>query len=210
MNAYFTLKDNTKLNIYVWSDFLENKNWRGFVDVCLVDANGHSGEEFETPVYNDEQGVYIIYNGEKVYLNNYDYLPYEQLMEKIAECVEKKDPWICRNDDILATFMKESEKVGIVGNMMMYDFIIPEFGIGITSDKKMEVLVIPTEKHYKKSEWHYKFTMEPEDESLQGIVASQDIYFSDFCSALKKGIFRLVDKKEYKQRNENKLKNRQE
>lgn len=198
MNAYFTLKDNTKLSIFIWEDFLENQNCRGFTDVCLVDADGHFGEEFETPVYKDEQGVYIIYDGERVYLNNYDYMPYEKLIEKINECIEKKDPWLCYDDDILATFIKESEKVGIVGDMRVFDFIIPALGIGTTSDKEMEVLAIPTEKYYKKYQWHYKFTMEPEDESLKGIVPSQDIYFSDFCSALKRGIYRLVDKRSYK------------
>jgi len=199
MNVMYTLKNNKKIGAYLWSSFLQNKNWRKWIDVWNIDDKGFkTGKEFELPVHDDENGVFIIYEGEKIYLNDYDYLSYSEVVTKVNECVEKKDTWLIYDDDILATFIKETDKIGIVGEAHVFDIIVPTLGFGITSDKTIECLMIPTENRYKKHDWHYKITLESNDETLRNYVASRNIYFRDFCSMLKSGFYRLVDKDEYK------------
>lgn len=200
MYANYTLKDNTKLGIYIWSDFIENKTWREFAEVDVLDDNylRTTNKHLDLPLHKDGNGIYVVYNGENVYLNDFDYMPYDELMRKIKECIEKKDKWIVFDDQILATFLREFEKVGIVGDMPVFDVIIPSMGIGMISDNEIEILTVLSEKRYKKLDWHYKITLVAEDESLRGIVASRDIYFGDFCDLLKSGIYRLVNKDEYK------------
>ena len=200
MNVTYTLKNNKKIGAFLWSDFLCNQNWRRWIDIWKINDDGKKIEkEFELPVHDDENGVFIIYDGEKIYLNNYDYLPYSEVVAKVNECVEKKDAWLISNDSILATFIKETDKIGIVGKANVFDIIIPELGFGTVSDKTVKCLMIPTEKRYKKHDWHYKFTMEVYDDALRDYVANRDIYFMDFCSLLKSGYYRLVDKNEYTQ-----------
>lgn len=204
MYAFYTLKDNTKLGIFLWSDFMENKLIREFAEVDVLDENYQWTEEqnLMLPLCTDPRGVYVEYNGQNVYLNDFDYIPYEKLMQKIQECIDKDELWLVSNDQILATFLRESDKVGIVGNLPVLDTILPGMRLGMLySGKEMNVLTVLTEKRYKKPDWHYKVTLMAEDESLRGIVVSQNVYFSDLCSLLKSGHYRLVNIDEYKRKN---------
>lgn len=198
MRAKYTLKDGSRISLYMWDDFLEGDDWRGSAEVYKLDKDGRpNGKEVEVPLHKDERGLFINWNGETVYLNKFDCLPYPELVAKLNECVEKKDRWLVDDDDILATFMNETDRVGIVGDFRVFDTLIPCMGIGMTSDKTTETMMVPVEKQHKKKDWHYKIDLEVANKDMLGLVASESMYWSDFCSFLKSGIYRLVDKDEY-------------
>lgn len=202
MNGKYTLKDGSRISVYLWPDFLEGDDWRGSAEVHRLDKDGHySGEMVYSTLHKDDNGLFINWNGENVYMNEFYHIPYSELVTKLNECVEKKDRWLVDDDDILATFMKETDKVGIVGEFSVFDTLIPCMGIGMTSDKTATVMMVPVEKRHKKSEWRYKVDLEVANKELLCLIASESVYWDDFCSFLKSGIYRLVDKDKYMAKN---------
>ena len=204
MNTYYTLKNGTCLEVFMWDDFFENDTWRGYAEVTQLFDNkiygGKRGKECKKKLFKDDNGIYIVWDSQKVYLNDFDYDTVEVMVKRIAECVEKNDRWLVSDDEILATFIKDTDNVGIVMDMPAYDMICASLGFGIVGDNEQTVLCIPTERQYAKKDWHYKFTAECECESLRQVISSRHFYFSDFCSSLKCGHAKLVVKDEFKQR----------
>jgi len=204
MNTYYTLKNGTRLEVFMWDDFFENDTWRGFAEVTqLFDGkiySGNRGRECKKKLFKDDKGIYIVWDNQKVYLNDFDYDTVEVMAKRITECVLKNDRWLVSDDEILATFMKDTDNVGIIMDMPAYDMVCASLGFGIVGDNEQTVLCVPTEKQYKKTNWHYKFTLECECEALRQVIASRHFYFSDFCSFLKCGHAKLVVKDDFKQR----------
>ena len=191
MFTKYTLKNGEKIEVFMWSDFLENHDYRGVAEVWQYENGQRSNNPVESPVAVDDHGIYIIWNSEKVYLNDFDFMPYEELMAKIKEGKEKDDRWFVSDDDILATFMKESEKVIVFASMPVYEVVTP-FGFALCGDKEIEVPCRLSTEQYPKERWGYKITLEPL-ESMKKVCAKQNYSFSDFCSMLKSDIFALCD-----------------
>lgn len=204
MNTYYTLKNGTRLEVFMWDDFFENDTWRGFAEVTqLFDGKiygGNRGKECKKRLFKDDKGIYIVWDSQKVYLNDFDYDTVEVMVKRIAECVEKNDRWLVSDDEILATFMKDTDNVGIVMDLPAYDMVCASLGFGIVGDNEQTVLCVPTERQYDKNNWHYKLTMECEMEALRQYIPSRHFYFSDFCGSLKSGYAKLVVKDDFKQR----------
>lgn len=205
MNTYYTLKNGSKICLFMWEDFLENKIWREYAEVYSIHDGVRSKRYSKKKLFKDEKGIYIVWDSQKVYLNDFDYTPYNELIKKVNQSVEKHDRWYVMEDEIWATFYKESEKVSIVTELPVYDTIIPMMGIGLYSDKTVPVLTKLSFNQYSKKNMHYKITLTPENEKLLGYVASQSYYFSDFCSMLFSGIFTLVEREKYKDELKKKL-----
>ena len=204
MNTYYTLKNGTRLEVFMWDDFFENDIWRGFAEVTqLFDGKiygGKRGRECKKKLFKDDKGIYIVWDSQKVYLNDFDYDTVEVMAKRITECVLKNDRWLVSDDEILATFIKDTDNVGIVMDMPAYDMICASLGFGIVGDNVQTVLCVPTERQYAKKDWHYKFTAECECEVLRQMISSRHFYVSDFCSSLKSGHAKLVVKDEFKQK----------
>lgn len=214
MNTYYTLENGTRLEVFMWGDFFDNDIWRGSADVTPLYDNkiygGHRGKECKKKLFKDEKGVYIVWDKQKIYLNDFDYEPVEVMSARIAECVEKKDRWLVSDDEILATFMKDTDNVGLIIDMPVYDIICAPLGFGITGDNEQTVLCVPTERQYEKHRWEFKFTAECEREDLRAYIPSRHFYFCDFCSFLKSGNAKLVHKTKFKKEMEKKLKEKVE
>lgn len=214
MNTYYTLKNGTRLEVFMWDDFFENDICRGFAEVTpLFDGKiygGKRGKECKKKLFKDDKGIYIVWDNQKIYLNDFDYDPVSVMAKRIAEGVEKNDRWLVSDDEILATFMKDTDNVGIVMDMPAYDMVCASLGFGIVGENEQTVLCVPTEKQYEKGYWHYKFTVECECEALRQYIPCQHFYFSDFCSSLKKGYAKLVVKDEFKQRLQTYLEKREQ
>ena len=207
MNTYYTLKNGTRLEVFMWDDFFENDTWRGYADVtALYDGKiygGKRGKECRKKLFKDDKGIYIVWDGQRVYLNDFDYDTVEVMAKRIAECVIQSDHWLVSDDEILATFIKDTDNVGIVMDMPAYDMVCASLGFGIVGDNEQTVLCVPTERQYAKKDWHYKFTAECEYEPLRQYIASRHFYFSDFCSFLKAGHAKLVVKEDFKNKVQN-------
>lgn len=204
MNTYYTLNNGTRLEVFMWDDFFDNDTWRGFAEVTqLFDGKiygGNRGKECKKKLFKDDKGIYIVWDSQKVYLNDFDYQPVSVMAKLVAECVEKNDRWLVSDDEILATFLKDTDNVGVVIDLPAYDMVCGSLGFGIVGDNEQTVLCVPTERQYSKKNWHYKVTMECDLEPLRQYIPSRHFYFSDFCSFLKSGHAKLVERNEFKQR----------
>ena len=63
MNTYYTLKNGTRLEVFMWEEFFENDTWRGFAEVTqLFDGKiygGNRGRECKKKLFKDDKGIYI-------------------------------------------------------------------------------------------------------------------------------------------------------
>jgi hypothetical protein len=115
----------------------------------------------------------------------------------LAECVDKKDRWIISNDEILATFIKNADDIGLIVDLPLYTLKTP-FGISFTGSDTIPVLCVLSENRWQKNDWHYKITVMPDNPVYNECVANRDFYFSDLCDFLKAGYATLVNLKEFK------------
>ena len=123
-------------------------------------------------------------------------MPVSEIVQFIEDAREKR--WVPYFDDkLFATIMRDTENVGIVFDMPVYEAIMPQFGIGLTGDKEVKTLCVPTEKHYQKYSWGYKFSIEPANKDYRDRIASRDFYFSDFASMVMSGNIDIVVKKDF-------------
>lgn len=196
MTVNYTLDDNTCLNIFLWTDVMGGETYRKVIEVIPI-YNGKPGRKCNKELKKDDKGVYILWNDKPVYLNDYDYYTAEQLIDKLEEVKGNIDVFLS-DSDICATFMKETDKIGIVLDMPAFDIRVPELGIGFTGGKRYSTLVIPTEKQYKKSEWFYKVTLECENPELRKYIPYNILYFSDLASFLRSGHAKLVLREQFK------------
>ncbi len=203
MNTYYSLGNGKRLEIFMWDDFFENDIWRGTADVVILDGPIYGGErskEFKKTLFKDENGIYILWDDDKIYLNDFDYDSVEVMASRLAECVEKNDRWLVSDDEIIATLIKDTENVGLVADMPVFDMVAASLGFGFLGEHEQTVLCVPTERQYSKHSWKYKFTLECECESLRKYIPSRHVYASDFCDMLKEGHAKLVVKNEFKAR----------
>ena len=196
MTVSYTLDSKTRLEVFLWGDIIKGETYRKVVEVVPVYENNR-GRKCNKKLFEDDNGVYILWNNKPVYLNEYDYYTAEQLIDKLEEVRGNIDVFLS-DSDICATFIKESDKIGIVLDMPAFDIRVPELGIGFTGGKRYPTLVIPTERQYKKHEWFYKVSLECESTELREYIPYNNIYFCDLASFLRSGHAKLVLREPFK------------
>lgn len=168
----------------------------GWVTVYKRDDKGARVEDCELDFETRSEDPVVVYNGEEIHLNNFCYTPYEELLAKVNEGIEKEDRWLVSDNAMLETCMRQPEKFGIVTEVTPYDVVTP-IGIRFKSDRYWcEVLMQPVEDgQYKKKDWHYKMTLSPVMEQLREIFGTETTYTQDIFSGARCGKhWRLVDK----------------
>ena len=194
MNAVYTLENGIKLTTFLWSDLVQGDDYRGVIEVQRIRHN-KPGKPFKKKIFKDSHDVYFVWDGKKVYINEYDYMPVAEMVNYIEEQRMERSGWF--EDKLFATIMRDTENVGVLFDLPVYEMVIPYIGIAFTGDKEVKTLCVPTEKHYKKTSWGYKFSLEPENEAYRGVISSRDMYFSDFASMVLSGHADIVVKSEF-------------
>lgn len=188
MYAKYTLPDGTRFRSFLWDDIQDNEVLRGYAEINRMRPNGSVNPiEIRKKLQKDDKGVYIVWrtgNGktQKVYLNEFDYMPYDTLVDEVQRAIDVQNRYLVEDDDILATFMRCSDEVIIQADMPKQDLMLP-FGLSSSGDE-ISVPCHLSESQYPKKMWSYKITLEP---NVAGVAYSSSYYFSDFCSMLKKG-----------------------
>lgn len=201
MNARYKLKNGENILVYLWTDILDGEDYRESTSCNKYNKDGYidASKDYEIKIQKDEnKKLFFEFEGEKIMFDDYEYMTVNELIEKINSGNDMlKD---IRDDEVLATFLKDTESVGLICELDEFDvFAKSLFGFGMTSsdDNKLECLCIPTEKKYVKSHWSYKITLEAEDESLREHYASETYYFSDLISHIRSGMITLVNRNTY-------------
>lgn len=135
----------------------------------ILESKGNEKEYYTFNSLNDDPT--INYHGEVIHVNNFEYYTVDELIEHAnRKIVTDSDKYFNLEEELLNTLLRDTENVGLVGEVECFNTIIPKLGIGFkgSSSDKVKVLLVPFEHRYKKGEWHYKVEFRPEDESLMG------------------------------------------
>lgn len=193
MTATYTLPKET-LSLFIWGDMLEkgeNTFARPCTDYRVLQEDGQWSKEMKIDLYRDNKGVYFFRRGIKIYVKDFDYFTYKELVEKVRIAQDKKDRWYISHDAILASFLKEPEKVRVMADLRRFTAVTP-FGFGLVGSETKSVVCKLTEERYKKEDWHYKITLAPVDDSLRAVTPPENYYFDDFADMLLQGRFNLI------------------
>lgn len=174
------------ITAYVWNDMLFD-NW--FMRKNIEIYKNKSGGTIKKNLHKDEIGVFFYWDNEKVYIQNFEYMSAENLIEYVEKSRENGD-WV-QEDIILATLLRESDKLNVVYPLPKVDMVVPFLGISICGTKTQETVCKFTEERYKKDQWHYKVSLAPVEESMNMSVVSRHPYFSDLCSEIRNGQVKL-------------------
>lgn len=185
MVVKYTLKTGALISIFLWDDIYEGDIWRKFVEVQSLKP--FFKHEIRKTMYKDNTGrVYFMWNRERIYVDSFNFMPVDELINNIDEAIEY---------DFLATLLKDTDNIGFFVDLAIVDTIVPSMGIGISSGKENRFFCIPEEtSRYQKKNWSYKVHVTPYDKSLRPFVQSRDFYLSDLWSLIKSGNIKLVNK----------------
>ena len=191
MKRRYTLENGETLHAW-YNDlgyFTVYKDETGAEEECTLEFN-----------FRDEDPT-VTYNGEVVHVNNFAYMPFEELLAQVNHGIEIGDRWVVSQDEALATLMKETDKIGFVMEVECFNTIIPGLGIGLkgSGSPKVECLLVPFEDRWKKKDWHYKVELRPENEALRPMVGRETLYFSDLWDSVRTGKWiRMVNREEWR------------
>ena len=119
----------------------------------------------------------------------------EEMIEYIKDEKISRSPYF--DDKLFATIMRDTDNVGLIFDLPVYETIVSSLGIALTGEKRVKALCVPTERRYKKYSWHYKFTLETANEMYRKSVSYEHLYFSDFASLILSGHIELVLKDKF-------------
>lgn len=199
MYAKYKLKNGQKISAFLWNDIIKGEHFRDTTSCYSFTEEGSidSSNEFDVNIKKDEnEKLFFEFNGEKIKFEDFEFMTVDQLIEKLSL---NEDKSAIREDDFLATFLKDTDNVGVIDKLDEYDKFARCFGIGLTSSNsnKKECLCVPTERRYEKYDWSYKVTLEAADEDIRVDYAYKSYYFSDLVSLIKDGHIKLVNRNTY-------------
>ena len=178
MNAVYELKNGMYLELFLGMDILKGKPNRKKISAIALDKRKGRipFEEFELSLEKDENGFYVIYIGEKIYLDEFISMDIEDLNEKL-----EFDSDGITSDEILAFLHKNSDSVA---------FLCPL----ISKDKKYEdeVLCILETSQIPKEDISYEVHLTPKDENDALEYMDNVYYFSDFARKIKNKSIKVV------------------
>lgn len=185
MYAKYKMKTGEIVTCFLWEDMLDSD--KHFLRTNETYTVNNKEEHLDILFDENTHKKYFIYKGEKKYFDDFEYPHYEDLLKDI-----KSYP----DNEILACFLKESEKICIVNKTNKVDTILPFVGLSMCDgEKTVNTIMIPKEDgKYKKSNWHYKIEFTNIFETMNNFCSSCTYYFSDFCDLLKSGVIKLEEK----------------
>lgn len=172
-------------------------------ELVVLDSKGNEKEYY---TFNSLSGDPTInYHGEVIHVNSFEYYTVDELIDRVAKkrnATTDSDRYFNLEEELLNTLLRDTENVGLVGEVECFNTIIPKLGIGFkgSCSDKVKVLLVPFEHRYKKGEWHYKVEFRPEDESLMGLTGTTEWYLSDLISLIALGNYELVNVKKYREK----------
>ena len=182
MTANYTMKNGEILRIFLYSDMLDANDHLMRTN-ATYQKKGSKRENHLNIFFDEESGKkYFIYKNEKKYFDDFDYIPYHQLVRELND--EKSSAYIS-SDDILATFIKEPRSICAVADI----------GLEIDGEDGFDTIVVPSS--YKKEDiqwWRHKIKFVPYYEEFKDYSPYLSYYFTDFCSLLRSGVIKLVEK----------------
>lgn len=190
MNFNFKLKNGEIINVFL-NDFIKDEK-KGEYGVVSWNASKKSNEykEAYTYVHKDSEGrEFFNYKGEKVYMDEFEALTPEELINKIYS-----EEWL-NTDNLTWTLMKygidsirviqpKKPMTGFIVGDAFFGFETSRYGEDKSNWEKIEYKFEETSIHKLKS--NYKIKLTPANKEHIGVYASRDYYISDLLGLFRK------------------------
>ena len=196
MRLSYKLKDGSHIKIFNY-DILESQAenhdsyWRKNVSGYLTDCNDEDTEmDLSLPVLKEDDRFYFMAFGQKIYFDDYEYLPLEELMQRL------EDEEYLSSDMILASLIKNADKVAFIEPRMVPDTAYGDIGVRSYSGKiqHMGVVCLPIERLYPRYNWAYKIETLPIAEDDVLIFGAETHYAIDYCGWINSGYVKILPK----------------
>lgn len=168
MERIYKLENGKRIKIY----FREG-DFKLTGSVLDEKENAMAFEDFSVILIKDADGnIFFEYDGEKVYVEDYEALQIYELNNKLDE-----EGVRIKKSELLSTCTKYSDSVGFLINV----------------DNK-NVLYELSEKEYSKYEWKYRVTLMPVKEWQYPVM---DLDFESLTESINSGEVKIVNKQKY-------------
>lgn len=189
MLAKYNLKNGETIEIFFVGDYLKEKTWYQDCEVYFFKNN--KKKTAHKKIFTENNHLYILWDGQKVFLTDFNYLSAKDLVEYINSTLNDESTFL-NEDIILSTLYKESEKLKVLAPI---DKIIVKsfFGLTISTHQSEEIVECKfIEDQYDKSQWNYKIEFAPIKQNESYIYSKERMYFSDFVSSIRQKDIKLV------------------
>lgn len=190
MYGQYLLENGTLLEVFLQGDLLDKSDWiRGNSKVKVISAKNK--REYPIQILQDEnKDKYFVYSKQKIYFKDYIFTLYEELVEKL------NNGDTVNLNEILCTFTKEPEKVCVLLNTHLKDFVT--WQLKLPQDTEMSVLFVPKlDGHYNITDWSHKIEFTASNEEIKSFISDKTFYFSDFVDKFNYQQAKLVIKDNY-------------
>ena len=127
------------------------------VDCHITDDNGNLiGNKTTVKIKRDDKGFYFTYNGQKINILDYEYLPSEEFFRKIYN----KEYIPC--DLLVTSLIKNFDDVAFVEQRRLQETGYPNY---VSDGNYKDIVCVPTERYYKKEHMSHIIETIPIDES---------------------------------------------
>ena len=163
----------------------------GYFDVSVMENGGKEVSRHEIMENIKTKSRYFVYNDEEIDLFSFEYTPIDELIEKISNHRADNEIFIS-DDEVIATFIKEADKVAIKMNVSLLENY---FGIVfISSDPDHKCFMIPDEYRFKKDQWYYKIDLKPLYNEYDKVVSRETYYSCDLIRCILDGHYDLYNR----------------
>ena len=195
MYVIYTLKNGKKIQVFLHPDVIESElsnslPMRDNVIIYEVEDDKVINEKI-VDIYKEDNHLFFNYKNERIRIIDFDNYTVDELVEKLENNSSN-----INDSTIYATLIKDTENVAIYDRRQIPDSVV----VGLfrnyfrNNSKYEEVLCLPTQKHRKKVDWSYKLELTPISNKDKIIYGTKDMYFSSFCSLVRSGLIRIVNK----------------
>ena len=160
MEVVYTLNNGIKLSTNISMEYLEETKNLKDIKIFRIKHNKKC-KPFSKKIFSDTSGTYFVYNNQAIYLKDFDYIPAEKLVEKTNKMADSKEYELSINsfkNELLATLIKEPDKIAFICNLYPTCATIPGKKTVFNGKDKIQVLCKLSDKYYSSRFWEFKLS----------------------------------------------------
>ncbi|MBY6838749.1 hypothetical protein [Clostridium botulinum] len=172
----FNIK-NEQFRVWMWKDDFHNT-------ITIEDNKTH--KQYDRTIRSDNKGRFFTWNKEKVYVNDYHKITFEEFNNKLI-----KNEWII-SDELTQMILNEGiENVIITAPMNKVDKVVSQLGIVLSNGNEYSNVDCLIKEYQYKVKDNYKINLVP----LSQNYVARSFYTSDLLNMIKEGRVKIKLKK---------------
>ena len=194
MYTNYLIGEGKVLSLFTWDLFYselfkDNKNRIDHLEGFVTDKKGrHLEDKVKVYLNSDDNGKYFMYNGNKIYVHNYNFL----LLDELINTMHRED---ISFDEFVGTMINNGKDAIIIERLPIKNQKMPNVRSYDYKPEMVEVRCKLVDDKYKECLWYHKMRTIPIDEKEAEIYGTQEFFTSALYSLVKNGYFELENGK---------------